>query len=63
MVALTAAAATSIYTVSCQTMAAQLTAAYAVQGDSIPTTGSRIHLFHSSLWNLKIVHLLYFREK
>jgi hypothetical protein len=48
MVAPTAATATSIYAVPCQTMVAQLTAAYAVQGYSIPTTGNCVHLFHSS---------------
>jgi hypothetical protein len=54
MVASFAATATNIHTVSCQTMVAQLTAAYAVQGDSIPAIGSCIHPCHSSSLNLKI---------
>jgi hypothetical protein len=54
MVASTAASATSIYAVPCQTMAAQLTAAYAVQGDSVPAAGSCIHFSYSSSKNLKI---------
>jgi hypothetical protein len=54
MVAPTAATATSIYAVPCQTMVAQLTAAYAVQGDSVPAAGSCIHSSYSSSKNLKI---------
>jgi hypothetical protein len=53
MVAPTAAAATGIYAVRCQTMVAYLAAAYTVEGDSVHAA-SCIHLFYYSSWNLKI---------
>jgi len=48
MVAPTAATATKIYAVLCQTMVAHLAATYAVQGDSVPILDSCVHFLYSS---------------
>jgi hypothetical protein len=58
MVASTAATATRIYAIPCQTMVAELAAAYAVQGDSIPA-GSCIHLFSFLIIEFKNLRICY----
>jgi hypothetical protein len=58
MVAPTAATATSIHAVLCQTMVAHLAAAYAVQGDSIPA-GSCIHHYSFFIIGFKNLRICY----
>jgi hypothetical protein len=59
MVAPTAATATSIYAVPSQTMVAHLAAAYAVQGDNVPTTRSCIHLLTFFIIEFKNLRICY----